>query len=243
MIHNSTINSEEVNKFDGVDWWNLEGKMRILHEINLPRLEYICHNIEHYHGNLAESDSYEIIDVGCGGGILTESLAQAGYSVVGIDALESNIKAAQKHLLNASFENKISYICSDIESLEQNKQYDVICAMEIIEHVNNVEFFIQNLASRLKPGGLLFLSTLNRNVKSYLLGIVMAEYVLRWVDRGTHDWKKFISPNELADIASNYSLKLENVSGLSYSILSNMWEISTDDSVNYMCVFQKEGVK
>jgi len=225
----SSVNIHEVEKFSNLadGWWDENGPFKTLHEINPIRLEYICSKIRNYYGD--DLSVLEILDAGCGGGIISIPLARLGAKVTGIDAGKANIEAAKTHAKKKGI--KIDFLCTNIE--EHKKQYDVLLCLEVIEHVDNLEEFMESLASLLKPGGLIILSTINRTIKAYLLAIGAAEYILNWVPRGTHDFKKFVKPSELTNIIENNNINLSDISGMSYNIITKSWKLSDDVDVNY----------
>ena len=241
-MKNSTVNREEIEKFSKIarEWWNPEGKYKPLHKFNPLRIKYIKENIIR-HFNITSKDkplkNLEILDIGCGGGLLCEPLSRMGAKVTGIDASEKNIKVAKLHLKKSKL--KINYICSSPEKLNYSQKFDVILNMEIVEHVNDVNFFIKKSSELLKKNGLMFIATLNKTLKSYIFAIVGAEYILKWLPIGTHDWNKFIKPDELIKITKINNLKLEKLDGMNFDLLANEWKLSSDNSVNYIAKFKK----
>ena len=206
----NTINKQEIEKFSKIadEWWNPQGKYRPLHKFNPARIQYIKENIiEHFKVNNKSSPckNLDILDIGCGGGLLCEPLSRLGANVTGIDASKKNINVAKIHSKKNKL--KINYICSSPENLILKKKFDVILNMEVVEHVDDVNFFIKKSSEFLKKGGLMFVATLNKTLKSYIFGIIGAEYILRWLPIGTHDWDKFIEPSKLIKILENNSLK------------------------------------
>ncbi len=237
----STINKKEIEKFSKIasEWWNPNGKFKPLHKFNPIRIKYIKDNIiANFKLNSTKRPlkKIKILDIGCGGGLLSEPLCKLGADVVGIDASEKNIETAKIHAKENNL--KINYICATPENLK-NKKFDVILNMEIVEHVENVDFFIKKSSELLKKDGLMFVATLNRTLKSYLFAIIGAEYFLRWLPIGTHDWNKFLKPNELIKIAEENNLKLKKLDGLNFNLLINEWNIGKDNSVNYITKFKK----
>lgn len=223
----------EITKFSNMakDWWDLSGKFKILHRFNGVRIEFIkdCLALQNV------SSSCSILDIGCGGGLLSEPFAKIGHDVTGLDASLSTIEVAKKHALQEKLQ--IDYInCTPEEYLANNpnKQFDVIFAMEIIEHVNSPEHFIATLKQLLKPNGLLFMSTINRNIKSLLLAKFSAEYLLNWLPKGTHDYDKFITPLELNKYLENNNLHLIKGNGINFNILSQNWALHKKLEVNYI---------
>ncbi len=239
----STINRGEIDKFSKIanEWWDPEGKFKPLHKFNPIRIQYIKENItKHFNINKKNLPlrNLKILDIGCGGGLLSEPMSRLGAKVTGIDASEKNIKIANAHLKKSKL--KINYICASPESLKTTKeQFDVILNMEIVEHVEDVELFIKKSSELLKKKGLMFVATLNKTLKSYIFAIVGAEYILGWLPIGTHEWEKFVEPSKLIEYGKRNSLKLEKINGMKFNPLNNKWNISEDSSVNYIAEFKK----
>ncbi len=239
----STINRGEIDKFSKManEWWDPEGKFKPLHKFNPIRIQYIKENItKHFNINKKNLPlrNLKILDIGCGGGLLSEPMSRLGAKVTGIDASEKNIKIANAHLKKSKL--KINYVCASPESLKATKeQFDVILNMEIVEHVEDVELFIKKSSELLKKKGLMFVATLNKTLKSYIFAIVGAEYILRWLPIGTHEWEKFVEPSKLIEYGKRNSLKLEKINGMKFNPLNNKWNISEDKSVNYIAEFKK----
>lgn len=230
------MNEQEINQFskDADKWWDENGPFKPLHRLNPTRISYIKEQICAHYGLDAQSltpfKKLSILDVGCGGGIVCEPMARLGGKVTGADADPVAIEVAKTHAKENGL--KITYENKPAEGL--GKTYDVVLALEIIEHVDNPEAFVQNCAKLLKPGGLIIFSTLNRTPKSFALGIVAAEYILRWVPRGTHSWKKFIRPSELTRMTRMAELSPHDIKGLMFNPLNGDFEMSdTDIDVNY----------
>jgi 2-polyprenyl-6-hydroxyphenyl methylase/3-demethylubiquinone-9 3-methyltransferase len=223
------VDSKEVEKFTEIafDWWNPDGKFQPLHAMNLVRLEYIKDKILNQFGAL---DKIKILDVGCGGGLASIPLANLGADVVGIDAGLANIEAAQeeakKQNIVVNFQNEL------LENIEE--QFDVVISLEVIEHVPNYAEFLEALALRVKKDGMLIISTINRNFKSYLLGIVAAEYLLRWVDIGTHEHKKFVKPSEIHTELKKRSFIISDIKGVEYEYSSTDFKLTNNIDVNYI---------
>ena len=242
MQTKNTANKEEINKFDKLaeEWWNPNGKFAPLHKFNPIRQEYLIDQISnHFNLNLNEDkplNNLKILDVGCGGGLLCEPLSRLGANVTGIDAAKTNIEVAKIHMEQSGLD--INYLNKKPEDIE-NKLYDVVLCMEIIEHVEDVNFFIQSCINLLKPNGLIFFATLNKTIKSYVLAIIGAEYLLRWLPIGTHEWDKFISPNDIINKVSKHFLTHVETKGVTFNPLKNKWKLSDDTDVNYMCYFKK----
>ncbi len=179
----------------------------------------------------------KLLDIGCGGGLLSEPMCRLGASVVGIDASKKNIEVAKFHAKKNKL--KIDYKVASPEMLKDKKKFDVILNMEIVEHVNDLDFFIKESSKLLKKNGIMFIATLNKTLKSYVFAIVGAEYILKWLPIGTHDWEKFVKPSELIDISKKNNLSLKKLDGMNFNILDNSWKVTNDTSVNYITKFIK----
>ena len=241
-MKSNTINKQEIEKFSKIaaEWWNPEGKYKPLHKFNPIRIRYIKDSIINHFNIKAKNNplkSLNILDIGCGGGLLCEPMSRLGADVTGIDASEKNIKVAKLHSNKNKL--KINYICSSPEKLNLNKKFDVILNMEVVEHVDDVDLFIKKSSEFLKKNGLMFIATLNKTLISYIFAIIGAEYVLRWLPIGTHDWDKFIKPEDLIKVCKENKLKLEKVDGMKFNLLTNEWSLSLDNSVNYVTRFRK----
>ena len=237
-----TINKQEIAKFSKIatEWWNPEGKFKPLHKFNPIRIKYIKDNIIKnfkLNSTIKPLKKINILDIGCGGGLLTEPMCRLGANVVGIDASQKNIDIAKFHAKKNGL--KINYLCATPEDLKIKKKFDVILNMEIIEHVEDVNFFLKKSSELLKKNGLMFIATLNKTLKSYAFAIIGAEYVLRWLPIGTHDWDKFVKPEDLIKINKNNNLKLEKLDGMKFNLLTEQWSLSSDNSVNYITKFKK----
>ena len=239
----NTINKKEIEKFSRIaeEWWDPSGKFKPLHKFNPIRISYIKDNIIK---TLKLKDSpkplenVKILDIGCGGGLLSEPMYKLGANVVGIDASEKNINVAKLHAKKNNLD--IEYICTSPENLINKKNFDVILNMEIIEHVEDVDFFLKSSSNLLRVGGIMFVATLNKTLKSYILAIVGAEYILRWLPIGTHEWEKFVKPEDLINTLKKYNLRLDSLDGMKMDIINDEWKISTDKSVNYIAKFIKD---
>ena len=241
-MKSSTINKTEVDKFTKLaeEWWNPEGSFKPLHKFNPIRIKYIKDNIiQHFNikSKKMPLKNINILDIGCGGGLISVPMKKLGAKVIGIDASLKNINVAKNYSKKKNL--KIKYICSSPEKLKIKKKFDVLLMLEIIEHVDDVNFFIKKSSKLLKKNGLMFVATLNKTLKSYAFAIVGAEYILNWLPIGTHDWEKFIKPNELLSIAKIYKLNLLNLSGLKFNPFVDNWKLSSDKSVNYIANFRK----
>ncbi len=237
-----TINKKEIDKFSKLadEWWDPEGKFKPLHNFNPVRLKYIKDTITKKFGNKSEKlplKDIKILDIGCGGGLLSEPLSRLGATVTGIDASEKNIKIAKIHLKKSKLD--IKYFCSSPDKFITKEKFDVILNMEIVEHVDNVDFFLLKSSQLLRKNGLMFVATLNKTLKSYIFAIIGAEYILKWLPIGTHDWNKFLKPDDLINICKNSSLNLNNLIGVKFDILKSEWIVSEDSSVNYLAQFSK----
>jgi 2-polyprenyl-6-hydroxyphenyl methylase/3-demethylubiquinone-9 3-methyltransferase len=239
-----TIDQDEVARFSRLasQWWDARGPMAALHKFNPVRLGYIRDRAaDHFRRDPKRLDSLaglRILDIGCGGGILSEPLARLGAAVVGADPSDANIAVARDHAAKAGL--TIDYRDTTAEVLaEAGESFDVVLAMEVVEHVADVGLFVDLAAAMVKPGGLLVAATLNRTLKSFALAIVGAEYILRWLPRGTHQWDKFVTPNELEIAIEQSGLQLTDETGVIYNLLADRWQLSTDMDVNYMVVADK----
>tara|TARA_Y100000591_G_C21639916_1_gene597305 strand:- start:223 stop:867 length:645 start_codon:yes stop_codon:yes gene_type:complete len=211
-----------------------------LHNFNPIRIKYVKKTIiEHFRikEKIKPLENLEILDIGCGGGLLSEPLFNLGGNVTGIDASETNIKIAKIHSTKNSL--KIDYFCASPENFKTKKKFDIILNMEIVEHVKNIDSFIFQSSRFLKKDGLMFIATLNKTLKSYLFAILGAEYILKWLPIGTHDWNMFVKPSDLLNITKKHNLNLKKMDGMKFNLLLNQWDISKDNSVNYISVFNK----
>tara|TARA_B110000438_G_scaffold137369_1_gene132715 strand:+ start:47 stop:775 length:729 start_codon:yes stop_codon:yes gene_type:complete len=241
-MKSNTINKLEIAKFSKIaaEWWSPNGKFKPLHKFNPIRIKYLKENIiEHF--KLKQTNSplkgLNILDIGCGGGLLSEPITRLGAKVTAIDASKKNIQVAKFHAKKNNL--KINYLCSSPEKLNLNKKFDVVLNMEIVEHVEDLNFFIKKSSNLLKKNGLMFIATLNKTFKSYVFAIIGAEYVLRWLPIGTHDWEKFVKPDNLVSLAINSNLKLKKLSGMKFNPIIDKWSLSNDKSVNYIAKFKK----
>jgi len=238
----NTINKKEIEKFSKIatEWWDPNGKFKPLHKFNPIRIKYIKDNIIkkfNLNSSTKPLKTINILDIGCGGGLLAEPMSRLGANVVGIDASKKNIEVAKFHAKKNKL--KINYICASPEILKIQKKFDVILSMEIVEHVEDINFFIKKSSKLLKKNGLMFIATLNKTLKSYMFAIVGAEYILKWLPIGTHDWNKFIKPDELIKITKINNLKLEKLDGINFNLLTSEWNLSSNNSVNYIAKFKK----
>jgi len=238
----NTINKEEIEKFSRIaeEWWDPLGKFKPLHKFNPIRISYIKENIINSFKLKNEEKplkNLKILDIGCGGGLLSEPMCRLGADVTGIDASEKNIQVAKLHAKKNDL--NIKYLPTSPENFKTDAKFDVILNMEIIEHVENVNFFLESCSSLLKKKGIMFVATINKTLKSYLFAIIGAEYILRWLPIGTHEWDKFVNPEDLINISKKFNLNLENLDGMRFDILKDEWTLSSDKSVNYISKFIK----
>ena len=238
----NTINKKEIEKFSKIaeEWWDPKGKFKPLHNFNPLRISYLKDNIIKTF-NIQKKDKIlsgvKILDIGCGGGLLCEPMSRLGAEVFGMDASKKNIEVAKIHAKKSNL--NIKYFCSSPEKFKSDLKFDVILNMEIIEHVEDVDFFLKSCSKFLKKNGVMFVATLNKTLKSYLFAIIGAEYILKWLPIGTHDWEKFVKPEELITITKKYDLTLNDLKGVKLNLLTNNWELSADKSVNYIAKFIK----
>lgn len=242
---NATVDDAEIAKFEAMaaEWWNPEGKFKPLHMLNPCRLDYICRQIAaEFERDLTAAVPFadlRVLDIGCGGGLLSEPMARLGADVVGADAAERNIPVARVHAEQSGL--KIDYRHTTAEALaEAGETFDVVLNMEVVEHVADPPAYLRACHNLLKPGGLMICSTINRNPKSYMMAIIGAEWVMRWLPRGTHDWQKFITPDELFDLLKNAGLDPVDRKGFVFNPLTWQWRLSDRDlSVNYVTASMK----
>jgi len=238
----TSVNKKEIDKFSKManEWWDPEGKFKPLHKFNPIRIKYIKENIINnfkLKNKFRPLSGINILDIGCGGGLLSEPMSRMGANVTGIDASGKNIQIAKLHAKKNKL--KINYFCSSPEKLKITKKFDVILNMEIVEHVEDTDFFLKSCSKLLKKNGLMFVATINKTLKSYIFAIIGAEYVLRWLPIGTHEWEKFVKPEDLKKILMKYDLSLNKLEGMNFNIIKDEWSISRDLSVNYIGKFIK----
>ena len=238
----SSVNKKEIEKFSNMadEWWDPHGKFKPLHKFNPIRIKYIKQNIiEQFkiRNKAKPLSGINILDIGCCGGLLSEPISRLGANITGIDASIKNIKIAKLHANRNGL--KINYICSSPEKLKISKKFDVILNMEIVEHVDDISFFLKSCSKLLRKNGLMFVATINKTLKSYVFAIVGAEYVLRWLPIGTHEWEKFVKPEELKKILNKNNLSLKKFDGMNFNIIKDEWSITKDLSVNYIAKFLK----
>ena len=239
----TTINKEEIQKFSKLadEWWDVNGKFKPLHMFNPIRIEYILDEItKHFKLNRKTKlplKNLEILDIGCGGGLISEPMARLGGNVTGIDAAEKNIKIASLHSKESNL--KIRYLENSPEQLKEKEKFDIILNLEIVEHVENLDLYLQSCYDLLKSNGLMFTATINRTLISYIKAIIGAEYVLRWLPIGTHDWNKFVKPEELQKKLTDKKFTTNNIKGLEFNPIFNKWKQSDNLSVNYIICSSK----
>lgn len=241
MHQTSTINPNELHNFETVadQWWDVHGPFKPLHRLNSVRVQYIFEACQkHFNLNIEQRlQGLDILDVGCGGGLVAEPLTRLDAAVTAIDAGERAIHAARSHAHQNGLD--IDYRCGEvIQLLNEPQRYNVITALEIIEHLDDVQHFINTLRQLLAPNGIIIFSTLNRTVQSYMLGIIGAEYILRWVPKGTHQWQKFIKPSELAYYCRQSSLTIHDIKGLEFNLLTRQWALTCNIDINYFMIVQ-----
>jgi 2-polyprenyl-6-hydroxyphenyl methylase/3-demethylubiquinone-9 3-methyltransferase len=245
MARGSSIDQAEVDRFArlAADWWNPRGPMAALHKFNPLRLTYIrdktCERFARDGRKLDCLNGLRMLDIGCGGGILSEPLARLGAQMIGADPAEENIAAASAHAQESGV--TVDYRTTTAEDLAAAGEiFDIVLAMEVVEHVTDVGAFVATCAGMVRPGGLLIAATLNRTLKSFALAIVGAEYVLRWLPRGTHQWDKFVTPQELESAIERNGLCVTAERGVIYNPLADRWQLSSDMDVNYMLVAARD---
>ena len=214
------------------EWWNENGKFKILHKIRPIRVKYILDQM-----NKKKLKNLDILDLGCGGGLVSESLSRLGANVTGIDFVKNNIEVAKQHSNKKKL--KINYKYANIETLKIKKKYDLIIMYEILEHLDNWEYFLLNISENLKNKGILVISTINRNILSKFATIYLAENVLRWIPRGTHTYEKYIKPQEITNCLESKNFILKNLKGLVYNPIDMDWELSNSTTINYFCAYYK----
>ncbi|GIK79821.1 MAG: ubiquinone biosynthesis O-methyltransferase [Alphaproteobacteria bacterium] len=244
-VHSSTVDRAEVDQFERLaeTWWNERGPMATLHKFNPVRLGYIRDQAALHFGRDSKQagclSGLRMLDIGCGGGILSEPLARLGAVMVGADPAQANIEVARRHAAQSGV--SIDYRATTAEALaDAGERFDVVLAMEVVEHVADVALFVARCAEMVRPGGMMIAATLNRTLKSFALAIVGAEYVLRWLPRGTHRWDKFVTPEELETAMRHADLRLVDERGVVYNLLRDVWLLSDDMDVNYMLTAVKD---
>jgi 2-polyprenyl-6-hydroxyphenyl methylase/3-demethylubiquinone-9 3-methyltransferase len=240
----NNLSLQEVEKFSqkSAEWWNESGPYKPLHKLNITRISYIKNilgsHFKRTFGNEIPLKDINVLDVGCGGGLISEPLCRLGASVTGIDPSPENIKVAKEHANN--FLLDVQYNSCLIEHLDDRKTYDAVLSLEVLEHVPNPEQFVRTCFEKVSPGGILILSTLNRTLQSYLKGIIAAEYVLKWVPKGTHNWSQFLKPSELHQFLKKTGCSDVSFQGISFSPLKNEWYLSDTLEINYFATAKKD---
>ena len=242
--HSRTIDPGEVARFDRIarDWWDPKGPMRALHQLNPVRLQYIrdtaCRHFGRDERVPRPLDGLTVLDVGCGGGVLSEPLARLGAAVTGLDPAPTNIALARLHAERSGL--AIDYRHESIEEVAARaEEFDIVLAMEVVEHVADVQAFVSACCAAVKPGGLLVMATINRTLRAFALAIVGAEYVLGWLPKGTHDWDKFVTPEELSAAIAEGGLSVSDRRGVVYNPLTDQWLLARDTAVNYMVAAER----
>ena len=239
----STINKDEIEKFSKLadEWWDINGKFKPLHMFNPTRIEYIL-DISLTHLKIDKSKNLplknlKILDIGCGGGLISEPMSRLGAEVTAIDASDKNIKIAKLHATKNNL--NINYLKTEPENLKFKNKFDIILNLEVVEHVEDLDLYLRSCFSLLKPNGIMFTATINRTLTSYVKAIVGAEYILRWLPIGTHDWNKFVKPEELEKKLIDLKFSIKNLTGLSFNPFFQQWKRTKDVSVNYILVVEK----
>jgi len=242
----STVDAAEVERFSALaaEWWDPRGKMAVLHRFNPVRLGFIkaaaCRRFGRDEKRLDALSGLRLLDIGCGGGILSEPLARLSAEVVGADPSQENIEAARLHAAAAGV--MVDYRATTAEVLaEAGERFDVVLAMEVVEHVADLSLFVKRCAEMVKPGGLMITATINRTLKSFAFAIVGAEYVLGWLPRGTHRWDKLVTPNELEAVLERHGLAVIDDTGVTYNLVADRWQLADDMDINYMVVAARDG--
>jgi 2-polyprenyl-6-hydroxyphenyl methylase/3-demethylubiquinone-9 3-methyltransferase len=239
----STINKDEIEKFSKLadEWWDINGKFKPLHMFNPTRIEYIL-DISLSHFKIDKNKKFpftnlKILDIGCGGGLISEPMTRLGADITAIDASNKNINIAKIHAKKNNL--NINYLNTSPENLETKNKFDIILNLEVVEHVENLDLYLKSCFNLLKPKGIMFTATLNRTLTSYVKAIVGAEYILKWLPIGTHDWNKFIKPEELEKKLTTLNFSITNLTGLSFNPIFQEWKRTNNLSVNYIIVAQK----
>ena len=238
--NSQSVDSNEMENFSNLknEWWVLNGKFKALHDISEKRVEYILKIVKEYFDK--DYSNISILDVGCGGGIVSESLSALGFKVKGIDVLSSNIEVAKDHMKESNL--NIDYECISIEDFFKNNtdKFDIVLNMDVIEHVKSVDSFLKSSLDCIDTQGIYIASTINKTIKAKVFAKYIAEYVLKWLDKGTHDYEKFIKPSVYQSHLNNNNFVIEDLCGISFDLLSSKWFLSTDVSMNYLLTAKKK---
>lgn len=240
----TTIDQDEVARFSAMaaEWWNPKGKFRPLHKFNPVRLTYIRDHVAAHFGRDPRSDKplagLRVLDIGCGGGLLSEPMARMGAEVLGADASQTNVEVASIHAAQSGADVRYEAVTSE-ELAARGERFDVVLNMEVVEHVSDVELFLSSCAEMVKPGGLMFVATINRTLKARALAIIGAEYVLRWLPRGTHQYEKLVRPEEIETPLNAAGMNVIDRTGVFYNPLQDQWNLSRDMDVNYMMLLER----
>ncbi|WP_370339191.1 bifunctional 2-polyprenyl-6-hydroxyphenol methylase/3-demethylubiquinol 3-O-methyltransferase UbiG [Parvularcula marina] len=249
MAHGTTtIDASEVEKFSAIaaEWWDPFGKFKPLHKFNPTRLalikDRICAHFGRNREDIRPLEGLRLLDIGCGGGLVSEPMTRLGATVTGLDAAEKNVKTALAHAQETGLE--IDYRCTTVEELaaSDEPQFDAVLNLEVVEHVADIDLFLGKSADLVRPGGMMAVATINRTLKALATAKIGAEYILRWLPAGTHDPRKFVKPAEIRKALEKSGLRIESVSGVSYRPLQDKWAVSEDLSVNYMMFASKPDV-
>ena len=239
----TTVNKTEIEKFSKLakDWWNPKGKFKPLHLFNPARIKFIKEKLISHFKLLPNDEKplkkLKILDIGCGGGLLCEPLSRLGAEMTGIDPSNDSVEVAKLHAKEMNLD--IKYVHCSPENLNPNYKFDAILNMEVVEHVSNTNLFIKNCSKLIKKNGIMFVATINKNLKSYIFAILGAEYILKWLPIGTHDWNKFLTPQDLEIITSRNNFIADEVVGMKFNLFSKKWSRTNDSSVNYISTFLK----
>ena len=242
--HAETVEPAEIERFTALaeEWWNPDGKFRPIHQFNPVRRDYIIDRLSrHFHGNGMKRDGLgglKVLDVGCGAGLLCEPLAERGAKVVGIDATARNIEIARLHAAQTGLAIDYRH-CLAEHIVESGERFDVVLNTEVVEHVANPKQLMNECCELVMPGGLMVVATLNRTLRAFLLAIVGAEYLLNWLPRGTHDWRRFLRPDEIRDMIEPHGFQTRESVGVSFNPIARRWRLSGDTGVNYMLLATK----
>jgi 2-polyprenyl-6-hydroxyphenyl methylase / 3-demethylubiquinone-9 3-methyltransferase len=244
----ASVDPDEIARFEAMadSWWDPDGNFRPLHKFNPVRLGFIRDHVAAHFGRDARAtrpfEGLALLDIGCGGGLIAEPMARLGAAVTGIDAAPRNIAIAGHHAAESGL--TIDYRAMTAEDLaDTGKQFDIVLSLEIVEHVANLDAFLGACCALVKPGGTMIVATLNRTAKSFALAVVGAEYVLRWLPRGTHDWRKFVRPSELARGLRQHGAAIDRLTGVAYNPLTDRWRLGNDLAVNYMAVVRPQAAR